>query len=116
MLVDCVPESAAARDEWKSLLNAADGLRDWKPSSLLTWQQVCNIALGKTHPSGTISSMVASADAVDITLRSLYNLEMLNVDHALINDVCLLRKLLCVCLMHKSSIQFMLGEPLPHTR
>ena len=106
MLVDCAPELTAARDEWKSLLNAADGrLREWKPSSLLTWQQICDLALGKSYPSGTISSMVASADAVESALRSLLNLDMLCGDQCLLDDVFLLRKLLCVCLMHKS-IQF----------
>ena len=77
MLVDCAPKVTSARDEWKSMLNTANGhLSDWKPCSLLTWQQICEIALGKTHPSGTVSSMVASADAVDSALRSLHNLDI----------------------------------------
>ena len=35
---------------------------------------------------------------------------MLHADQSLLEDVFLLRKLLCVCLMHKSSILFM-GTP-----
>ena len=107
--VDCVPAATAARDEWKRLMNVANGqLSSWKPSSGLTWQEICRISLGKTHPSGTVSSMVASADSVESALRSLHNLDMLDVYPVdlLLDDIFLLRKLLCVCLMHKSPVLF----------
>ena len=111
MFVDCVPENPSARGEWETLLNVADGrLSNWRLSSTFTWQQLCNIAWGKTHPSGTVSSMVASADAVDSALRSLHNLDVVHVDQCLLDDIFLLRKVLCVCLMHKSSVQFVTKE------
>lgn len=95
MFVDCVPENPSARGEWETLLNVADGrLSNWRLSSTFTWQQLCNIALGKTHPSGTVSSMVASADAVDSALRSLHNLDVVHVDQCLLDDIFLLRKVL----------------------
>ena len=55
--------------------------------------------------------MVASAEAADSApLRTLFILGLLHADQSLLEDVFLLRKLLCVCLMHKSSILFM-GTP-----
>ena len=107
MFIDCYPEAAAARSEWAALLHVTGGrLMLWKPKSDLTWQEICKLTLGKTHPLGTVSSMVASSDAVESALRSLHNLNVLRVDSCLLEDVFLLRKLLCVCLMHKSPVQF----------
>ena len=39
---------------------------------------------------------------MDSALRSLHNLNVMRVDPCLLEDVFLLRKLSCVCLMHKS--------------
>ena len=104
---DCAPNCIETRDQWENVLHIAGGqLKHWGTQSALSWQTLCQLAFGKSFPTGNLSSMTSSADTILTAIKTLQNEALLPCETAesMFDDIVTLKKAVALCMAHGCSL------------